>query len=71
MFQRDLLKDWHVPHLLQCGWYFDYSKDNTPTLEIPLRENIKPSFMETLANFVETQVEGGRQKKWPPRERES
>jgi hypothetical protein len=31
-------------------------------LEIPSRENIKPSFMETLASFKGTQVEGGRQK---------
>jgi len=37
-------------------------KDNTPTLEIPLRENIELFFMETLASFVGTQVEGGRQK---------
>jgi hypothetical protein len=27
-----------------------------------LRENIEPSFMETLASLVGTQVEGGRQK---------
>jgi hypothetical protein len=31
-------------------------------LEILLRENIKPSFMETIASFVGTQVEVGRQK---------
>jgi hypothetical protein len=31
-------------------------------LEIPLREIIKPSFMETLARFEGTQVEGGRHK---------
>jgi hypothetical protein len=37
-------------------------KDNTPTLEIPLRENIEPFFMETLTSFAKTQVEGGRQK---------
>jgi hypothetical protein len=37
-------------------------KDNTPTLAIPLRENIEPSFMETFTNSVGTQVEGGRQK---------
>jgi hypothetical protein len=58
MFQKDLLKDWHASHLLQCGWYLDCLKDIIPTLEIPLRKNIKPSFMETLASFVRTQVEG-------------
>jgi hypothetical protein len=31
-------------------------------LEIPLRENIEPSFMETLASYVETHVEDGRWK---------
>jgi hypothetical protein len=31
-------------------------------MEIPLRESIKPSFMETLASSIETQVEGGGQK---------
>jgi hypothetical protein len=36
--------------------------DNTFTLRIPLRERIEPSFMETLASFVRTHVEGGRQK---------
>jgi hypothetical protein len=35
-------------------------KDNTPTLDIPLRENIELFFMETLASFVRTHVEGGR-----------
>jgi hypothetical protein len=62
MFLKDLFKDWSTPHLLQCGWYFDCLKDNTPTLEIPMRESIEPYFMETLASSVETQVEGGRQK---------
>jgi hypothetical protein len=62
MFQRDLLKDWLAPHLFQCGWYFNCPKNNTPTLEIPLKENIKPSFIEILASFAKTQVEGGRQK---------
>jgi hypothetical protein len=31
-------------------------------LEIPLKESIKPSFMETLTTFAETQVECGRWK---------
>ncbi len=62
MFQKDLFKDWLVPNLFKYGWYFDYLKDNTPTLEIPLKENIEPTFMETLVNFVETQVDGGRWK---------
>jgi hypothetical protein len=35
-------------------------KDNTPTLEIPLRENIELAFMETLVSSTESQVEGGR-----------
>jgi hypothetical protein len=42
---------WLVPRIF---------KDNTPTLEIPLRESIKPSFLETLASSTKTQVEGGR-----------
>jgi hypothetical protein len=51
-----------TPHLLQCGWYLNCPKDSTPALEIPLRENIKPFFMETLVSFVGTHVEGGKQK---------
>jgi hypothetical protein len=54
MFKKDLLKNWLASHLLQYGWYLDYPKDNTPTLEMPLRENIKSYFMETLANFAGT-----------------
>jgi hypothetical protein len=37
-------------------------KDNTPTLEISLKDNIEPTFMETFASFAKIQVEGGRQK---------
>jgi hypothetical protein len=37
-------------------------KNNTPTLEIPLRESIEASFRETFASSIKTQVEGGRQK---------
>jgi hypothetical protein len=62
MFRKDLFKDWLAPHLLHCGWYLNYPKDNTPTLEIPSRKSIEPAFMETLTSFVETQVEGGRWK---------
>jgi hypothetical protein len=62
MFRKDLLKDSHASHLFQCGWYLDYSKDNTPTLEIPLKESIESSFMETLASSIGTHVEGGRWK---------
>jgi len=54
MFKKDLLKDWLASHLLQYGWYLDYPKDNTPTLEIPLREDIKPYFMEALVNSTRT-----------------
>jgi len=38
------------------------SENNTPILEIPLRESIEPSFMETLISFARTQVEGASQK---------
>ncbi len=62
MFQKDLLKDWPTFHFLQCGWYFDYSKDNPPTLKIPLRENIESSFLETPASSTRRQAEGGRWK---------
>jgi hypothetical protein len=31
-------------------------------LEIPLKENIEPSFMETFASSARTQIEGGRWK---------
>ncbi len=48
MFWKDMFKDWPAPHLFQCGWYFNSPKNNTPTLEIPLRESIEPSFMETF-----------------------
>jgi hypothetical protein len=54
MFQKDLLKDWHVSYLFNCSWYLDYLKDNTPTLGIPLREIIESSFMETLGSFAGT-----------------
>jgi hypothetical protein len=40
----------------------NYLKNNTPTLEIPLRESIEVYFKETLASCTKTQVEGGRQK---------
>jgi hypothetical protein len=54
MFQKDLLKDWHVSHLFQCSWYLDYLKDSTPTLEIPSREIIESSFMKTFASSAGT-----------------
>lgn len=41
---------------------FWLSKRQHPSLEIPLKENIKLAFMENLANFKRTQVEGGKQK---------
>ncbi len=62
MLQKDMLKDSFTSHLFQCGWHLECSKDKTPTLEIPLKENIKSSFMEILASSKGTQVEGGRQK---------
>jgi len=62
MFQKDMLKHWPTSHLLQCGWYFNYPKNNTHTLETPLRESIEPSFKETLANSIGTHVEGGKRK---------
>ncbi len=52
MFRKDLFKDATASHLFQCGQYLDCLKDNTPTLEIPLRENIKLSFMEAFASFA-------------------
>jgi hypothetical protein len=57
-FRRTCSKSVLASHLLQCGWYLDCPKDSTPTLKIPLKENIKRSFMETFASSVGTQVEG-------------
>jgi hypothetical protein len=54
MFKKDLLKDWLASHLLQCGWYLDCLKDINPTLEIPLKENTKPFFMETFESSIGT-----------------
>jgi hypothetical protein len=28
MYKKDMLRDWSSPHLLDCGWYLDYPKEN-------------------------------------------
>lgn len=62
MFHKILLKEWLPSHILECGWYLDCPKNNTPSSKIPLKENLELALMENLANFARTQVEGGKRK---------
>jgi hypothetical protein len=70
MFRKDLLKDWHVPHFLWCGWYIDYSKYNTPTMEIPLKTISSLFSWRFLQVLHEHRLRVGSGK-WLPREKES
>jgi hypothetical protein len=36
MYRKDMLKDWTSSHLLDCGWYLDYLKENAPPLEFEI-----------------------------------
>ncbi len=31
MYRKDMSRDWNSPHFLDCGWYIDYLKENTPS----------------------------------------
>jgi hypothetical protein len=38
MYMKDMLRDWSSPHLLDCGWYLDFLKENIPSLEFKIQE---------------------------------
>ncbi len=38
MYRKDMLKDWISSHLLDCGWYIDYRKENIPPSKFEIRE---------------------------------
>jgi hypothetical protein len=64
---KDMLRDWSSPHLLDCGWYLDFSKENTPSLEFKIQEKHEPRFFQGLGALeketpTKKRLEGGRRK---------
>jgi hypothetical protein len=51
MYRKGMLKDWSSPHLLLCGWYLDYLKENTPPLEFEIQEKYEPAFLQDLGTL--------------------
>jgi len=49
MFCKELLKDLKTLHLVNCGWYFDYLKENIPTSKFSLCEKNKTRILRNLA----------------------
>jgi hypothetical protein len=48
MYKKYMLRDWTSPHLLDCGWYLDYPKENTPPSEFEIHEKHEPIFLQGL-----------------------
>jgi len=48
MYMKDMLKDWSSPHLLDCDWYLDYLKENTPSLEYEIWKKHESGFLWDL-----------------------
>jgi hypothetical protein len=46
MYMENMLKDWSSPHLLDCGWYFSCSKENTPSSKF--KRNMSWDFFKAL-----------------------
>jgi hypothetical protein len=51
MYKKGMLKDWSSPHLLLCGWYLDYLKENTPPPEFEIQEKYEPTFLQDLGTL--------------------
>jgi hypothetical protein len=62
MFHKELFKDQSSSHLVNYGWYFDYPKENTPTLEFSLHEKNEPRFQEILQTSISIQMQEGKRK---------
>ncbi len=46
-----MLKDWTYAHLLDYVQYFDYPKENVPTLKFEIHEKNELGFLEGLEAF--------------------
>jgi hypothetical protein len=67
MYMKDMLRDWSSPHLLDCGWYLDFLKENIPSLEFKIQEKHEPRFFQGLGALeketpTKKRLEGGRRK---------
>jgi len=62
MFCKYILKDWSSSHFLDCGWYLDYPKDCTPSLEIALYERFDFGFQSRLRHLLATPVEASKKR---------
>jgi hypothetical protein len=45
MYRKDMLRDWTSTYFLDCAWYLDYLKENTPILEFETREKHELIFL--------------------------
>jgi hypothetical protein len=61
MFYKNLLKDWSSSHLVHCGWYLDYPKDNTPSSKILFQKSNEPTFQKAIVSS--SQRERGKNKR--------
>jgi hypothetical protein len=67
MYRKDMLRDWTSPHLLDCGWYLDCSKENTPPSELEIWEKHEPEFFQGLGALEKDtpskkRLEGGKRR---------
>ncbi len=54
MYMKDMLRDWSSPHLLLCGWYLDYLKENILPSKLKIREKYEPTFLQDLGAWTLT-----------------
>ncbi len=67
MYKKAMLRDWTSPHLLDCGWYLDCLKDNTPPSEFEIQEKHESRFLQgfgTLEKEIvsKKRLEGGKRR---------
>jgi hypothetical protein len=67
MYMKDILKDWTSPHLLDCGWYIDYRKENIPPSKFKIWEKPKLRFLQGFETLEKEKprkkiLEGGKRR---------
>jgi hypothetical protein len=59
MFHKDPLKDWSFSHLVHCGEYLNYLKDNILSFEILLQKKNEINFQEVIVSSTQPKRGGG------------
>ncbi len=62
MYMKDMLRNWTFPHLLDCGWYLDCLKENTPPLKFEIWEKHELKDLELWRRKqpIKKRLEGGQ-----------